>query len=109
MRWPFLLQALLGAGALGGCNASDTGTTFVADERGYTPKSITIKRGQPATIEFRRTTDQTCARDVAIPDLKIEKALPLDEVVRIEIPASEPRTYTFQCGMAMFKGSIIVE
>lgn len=111
MRLLFL-SALLGLGVVSGCDESSTGSSdlrIIADERGYTPSSITIKRGTSATIQFMLTTDQTCAQDLVIPDLKIEKKLPLNVPVNIEIPASEPRTYGFECGMKMFKGSIIVE
>ena len=42
-------------------------------------------------------------------DLKIEKKLPLNEVVSVELlRVDSPRTLSFQCGMAMYKGAIVV-
>ena len=46
------------------------------DEKGYTPSMVTIAKGQSATIEFTRTSDKTCARDVVFPELNIKKEMP---------------------------------
>lgn len=81
----------------------------VANENGYTPSSVTVPKGQPATLEFTRTTDKTCAREVVFPDLGIKKDLPLNQPVTVTVPAGEAKTYTFQCGMGMFKGSVVVQ
>ena len=112
MRREFLSGLFLGLAVLASCKTSDddpSAIKVVADERGYTPSRVVLKRGQPGRVQFKLTTEQTCAREVVIPDLKIDKRLPLDEPVVIEIPTSEPRTFPFECGMAMFKGTIVVE
>ena len=80
----------------------------VSDEHGYTPSSITVTKGQPATLEFTRTTDKTCGREVVFPELGITRELPLNVPVRITIPAEASRTLSFQCGMGMYKGSVVV-
>lgn len=79
-----------------------------ADEKGFTPPSVTLKKGEKATLVFTRTSDQTCATEVVFPDLKIKKDLPLNTPVSIDVPTDTARSLTFQCGMAMFKGSIVV-
>lgn len=98
--------------AIAACNKSEAaggGLKVIADEKGYTPSSVTIPKGQPATIEFTRTTDKTCAREAVFPDLNIKKDLPLNTPVAVSVPAGEAKTYTFQCGMAMYKGSVVVK
>ncbi len=80
-----------------------------ANEKGYTPSSVTVTKGQATTLEFTRTTDTTCARDVVFPDLNIKKDLPLNTPVSVSVPSDETHTYTFQCGMAMFRGSVLVK
>jgi plastocyanin domain-containing protein len=82
--------------------------SVTADGEGFHPSSVEVKQGSPLTLEFKRTSDKTCATEVVFPDLKIEKKLPLNEVVSIEIPTTESRTLTFQCGMAMYKSKIVV-
>jgi plastocyanin domain-containing protein len=80
-----------------------------ADEHGFTPSSVTATKGKPLALVFTRTTDKTCATAVAFPDLKIEKPLPKDTPVRIELPTAEAKTYTFQCGMGMYKSKVVVQ
>src|SRR5450432_1610937 len=53
--------------------------SVTADGRGFHPSSIEITKGQRTTLEFRRTTDETCATSVVFPELKIDKALPLNQ------------------------------
>lgn len=81
---------------------------ITADGRGFHPSSIEITKGQRTTLEFRRTTDETCATSVVFPELKIEKALPLNQTVTIEVPADTSSTLTFQCGMGMYHGKVVV-
>jgi plastocyanin domain-containing protein len=94
---------------LAGCSKTSSNVKVTANENGYSPSSVTIAKGQPASIEFVRTTDKTCAREVVFPDLNIKKDLPLNTPVTVTLPAGEAKTYTFQCGMAMYKGSVVVQ
>ncbi len=84
----------------------------VASEHGFAPASISLPKGGPgskATITFVRTTDKTCATEVVFPDLNVKKELPLNQPVAIEVPTDSARTLTFQCGMGMYKGSLLVK
>jgi|SRR5579872_5571942 len=76
---------------------------IVADENGYTPSTVTIAKGSPATLEFVRTSDKTCATEVVLPDLNVNKPLPLNTPVDISVPARDAKTYAFACGMGMHK------
>ena len=81
---------------------------IVANENGFKPASISLKKGAPATLVFTRTTDQTCADKVVFPELKIEKDLPMNVPVKIDVPTDKEQTLTFQCGMGMYKSSVVV-
>jgi plastocyanin domain-containing protein len=85
--------------------------TVTAGEHGFTPSSLAIAKGAPgskATVTFVRTTDKTCATEVVFPDLNVTKPLPLNEAVPVDVPTDSARTLTFQCGMAMYKGALVV-
>lgn len=82
---------------------------ITAGEDGFSPSSIAVKKGSPLTLDFKRTSEKTCATEVVFPELKIEKPLPLGQVVSIDVPTDADRTLTFQCGMAMYKSKIVVK
>lgn len=115
--------------AIAGCKTSETATAptpsggsasavaasesavirVVADDKGYTPSSVTVQRGRPVTLEFIRTSNDTCATEVSFPELGINKPLPLNSPVDVPVPTDATRTYAFACGMGMFKGRLVVQ
>ena len=101
-----------------GCKRSDASPEpggahrVVADEHGFTPASLALPQGGPgskASVTFVRTSDETCATEVVFPELGIKKELPLKKPVDIDVPTDQGRTLAFQCGMAMFKGALVIK
>jgi hypothetical protein len=87
------------------------GARVTVGEHGFAPSSLTLPKGpagSTAPVIFVRTTDETCAKEVVFPDVGIKKQLPLNTPVTVDVPADTPRTLTFQCGMAMYKGALVV-
>ena len=78
------------------------------DVDGFKPSAVTFKKGTPASLVFTRTTDDTCATEVVFPELGIKKSLPKDQPVTIDVPTDKPQTLAFQCGMGMYKSSVVV-
>jgi plastocyanin domain-containing protein len=102
--------ATTGAGPTNATVASGQGSTKVTvDAKGFTPSEVRIEKGKPASLVFVRTTDSTCARQVVFPELKLEKDLPLNTAVSIDVPTDKGRTLTFQCGMGMYKSSVVID
>jgi hypothetical protein len=105
---------LAGTAGTVGCSKSAASTPLadvVADEHGFTPASLKLAAGgagSHGTVTFIRTTEKTCATEVVFPDLSLEKKLPLNQVVAVELPTDTAKTLTFQCGMAMYKGAVVV-
>lgn len=82
---------------------------IVADEKGFTPTEIHATKNAPLTLVFTRKSDNTCAKEVVFPELKLRRPLPLDQAVAIAMPTNADRTYRFQCGMAMWEGSVVIK
>jgi plastocyanin domain-containing protein len=83
--------------------------SIVVNEDGFAPNRVELKRGDKATLQFRRTSDQTCAKAVVFPELGITKDLPLNQRVNIDIPTDTARTLTFQCGMGMYQSKVVIQ
>lgn len=79
-------------------------------ENGFEPDNISVQAGKPVTLVFTRKTDGTCAKEVVIPleGQKIEKKLPLNEAVSVDVTFSKSGQITYACGMDMIKAVITV-
>ena len=70
----------------------------VTDE-GYVPSPIKLKKDEPVVLAVTRTTEETCALDLVMPDYGISTPLPLNK--RVEIPFTPKKTGTVKYGCAM--------
>lgn len=102
-----LLAAL--AFSLVGCAASGPREIqIVADEKGFTPASVTAKKGEPIVLVITRTSDATCATEAIFAETGKRYELPKDQAVRIELPTDASGTLHFACGMDMYKGEVVI-
>jgi hypothetical protein len=77
--------------------------------QGFDPQTIRVPHGRATRITFTRTTDQTCATEVIVPGYNIRQALPLNAPVTIEFAPRRREPLSFQCGMGMLKGAVLVQ
>lgn len=82
-------------------------TRVEVSSQGFKPSSVALERG--GTLAFRRTTEATCATTVVFPALGIQKSLPLDTDVIVELPASLRGEIGFSCGMGMYRSKVVVQ
>ena len=75
---------------------------------GYTPEIISVKKGQPLTLNFFRKDASSCLEEVVLPDFGVRKMLALNETTAIEITPQQAGEFTFSCGMNMYHGKIKV-
>jgi plastocyanin domain-containing protein len=78
------------------------------DGSGYTPSQIDVRAKEAVTLRFRRVSDDTCAKKVVFPETKLERELPLNQPVDVPIPTDSARSLAFQCGMGMYKSSVVI-
>ena len=75
---------------------------------GFKPESVTVAKGEPVTITFIRRSEEGCGTEVLFPDLDINKPLPLNKPVEVELRADKSGELKFSCGMDMLRGKVIV-
>lgn len=78
-------------------------------EQGFQPAKVTVARGRPVRLTFVRITDNTCAKEIVVPSLQLKRPLPLNEPVVVEFTPRDASTLEFTCGMAMLRGSVVVQ
>ncbi len=104
-----LLAACDKGGASGNATVAAGGAVPVtAGSDGFKPSSVTFPQGSAGKLVFTRTTDDTCATEVVFPELNIKKELPKGQPVTVDVPTDKAQTLTFQCGMGMYKSSVVI-
>jgi uncharacterized protein len=79
-----------------------------ASNSGYSPKKLYAKAGEAILLNIVTNNTFSCARDLVIPALGIEKLLPQSGTVPVNIPAQATGTVMrFSCSMGMYTGEII--
>lgn len=87
---------------------TDIQEVTVTVDGGYEPSQIVVQAGQPVRLKFNRKDPSSCLEEVRFPDFQIAQDLPLNQITAIEFTAAKPGTYTFTCGMNMFRGTVKV-
>jgi len=83
-------------------------TKVTVSASGYTPDSISVKKGQPVKLAFYRPDAAGCGSEVVFSKQNITKKLPVGETVLVEFTPTEAGEITFACGMDMMRGKVMV-
>ncbi len=75
---------------------------------GYSPETITLKKGVPAKINYYRDENSGCTASVLIKDFGISKQLPAFQTTAVEFTPDKAGEFKFTCGMEMIEGKLIV-
>ncbi|WP_125580135.1 cupredoxin domain-containing protein [Levilactobacillus cerevisiae] len=76
---------------------------------GYSPSTVVLKKGVPATLTFNRKDPSSCLEQVVFPDFGINEFLPQNKAHAISIDTSKPGEFDYACGMNMFHGKVIIK
>lgn len=77
-------------------------------EKGFEPSQIKVKPGTKVVLKITRKTDTTCATEIVLKEKGINKTLPLNKEVTVNIGTLKEGDITFACAMDMITGHIIV-
>ena len=81
-------------------------------EDGFTPKGVTVKKGERVLLVFTRKAERSCAKKVIVyldDDKTIEKDLPLGRPVEIRVRFEKAGELGYTCGMGHKAGVIKIE
>lgn len=76
---------------------------------GYSPATIIVKKGLPATINFDLQDSTACLSMITFDKLGINEKLNAAKDTTVKIPTNQAGEYNFACGMDMFHGKVIVK
>jgi plastocyanin domain-containing protein len=79
-----------------------------ATDEGFKPNAIDVQAGTPVILKVTRTSDLTCATEIHFQNSKLNKDLPLNQTVSIDLGKVKKGKIDFNCGMKMFKGQLNV-
>jgi len=129
-RWTMLLGVagvLAAAALLAGCSGGghEAGTTaesggaieatpalaegemkIEVTDAGFVPAVLEVPKGQAVTLVVTRTA-QTCATEMIFAANGEKHDLPLNQTVRVALPADRPDTLDYACAMDMVKGRVV--
>lgn len=77
------------------------------DAAGYHPAQIEAPASSKVTLAFKRVTEAGCGQKLVLEAMEVEKDLPLNEVVEIEVVVPASGELGFACGMDMYKGKVV--
>lgn len=91
-------------------SSNEQKVVLTVTDHGFEPKTVDVKPGIPVILEITRKSEMTCATEIVIPTMKINKALPLNQTVEIKIGKLKKGEIRFGCGMNMMEhGQIHVQ
>ena len=92
---------------------ADAGTGLqrarIVVQGGYSPATIRVRAGRPVRLEFDRQETSGCTEEVVFPDFGIRSYLPAHRITPVEFTPARAGTFEFTCGMAMVRGTLVVE
>jgi plastocyanin domain-containing protein len=105
------LPALLLATALAllACRSGPREVAVTVGANGFDPWKIAARKGEKLVLVLTRTTDDTCATEIVIPEAGVDARLPLRQPVRVELTPARTGKLRFSCAMKMFQGEIDVD
>jgi plastocyanin domain-containing protein len=89
--------------------AGQTRTVEIAvTTNGFEPARVKVAKGEPLKLVVTRKTDETCAKQIVIPDENIKAELPLNKPVTLSFTPKRAGEIKYACVMDMITGVLEV-
>lgn len=88
---------------------NDHQNATVVVKGGYTPQTLVLKKGVPATVNFDLKDSTACLSHVVFDKLGVDKDLSKQPITSIDIPTDKAGEFDYACGMNMFHGKVVVK
>jgi plastocyanin len=75
---------------------------------GFEPARVKVTKGEPLKLVVTRKTDDTCAKEILIPDENLKADLPLNKPVTLSFTPRRTGEIRYSCGMNMITGVLEV-
>jgi plastocyanin domain-containing protein len=100
--------ALAGVGVA--CREGGSGgeVAVTVGRNGFEPWRIPARKGTQLVLVVTRTSEETCATELVIPEAGVNVPLPLGKAVRVVLTPGRTGELRFSCAMRMFGGVIDV-
>ncbi len=76
--------------------------------KGFEPSRVKLRKGELVKLVITRKTDDTCAREIVIPDENIRAELPLGKAVTMALTPKRTGEIRYSCAMGMVGGVLDV-
>jgi len=103
------LAALLGAPRASIAAGQARTVEIAVTTKGFEPARVKVAKGEPLKLVVTRKTDDTCAREVVVPDENIKAELPLNKPVTLSFTPKRSGQIKYACGMDMVTGVLDVQ
>ena len=75
----------------------------------YVPSQVSVMKGKPLRMVFRRNDNLSCTEYVILQDFKIKQKLEPNQETAFELMPDKEGEFPFVCGMGMLHGKLIVK
>jgi plastocyanin domain-containing protein len=77
-------------------------------EKGFEPSPVQVGLGKLVKLVVTRTTDETCATELIIPDANVKVALPLNTPVEVTLTPKKAGQLVYGCAMDMMVSGVLL-
>ncbi len=91
------------------CSGRSGPVEMKVTRNGFEPALVRAEQGKPLELVITRTTDETCATEIVIPDAGLNVPLPLGKPVKVTFTPTRAGRLRYACAMGMLGGVIDVQ